>query len=119
MKDIYSQIASSFQAYLNCVKNNNTEWRDKHQETIEKLVSDKLPSGSGFNNGTSFDFERSKPERLVFHTSYHHMNENGYYDGWTDHTVIVTPSLAWDFNLRITGRNRNAIKDCIAELFRR
>jgi hypothetical protein len=54
---------------------------------------------------------------LVIVTSYHHMNDAGMYDGWTDHKVIVTPSLVHGFVLRITGRNRNDIKEYIADLF--
>ena len=45
------------------------------------------------------------------------MNENGYYDGWTEHTVTVTPSLQHAFSLRISGRNRNDIKDMMHESF--
>ena len=45
------------------------------------------------------------------------MNENGYYDGWTEHTVTVTPALSGEFHLRISGRNRNDIKDMIHESF--
>jgi hypothetical protein len=45
------------------------------------------------------------------------MNDGGFYDGWTDHSVIVTPSLVEGFNLRVTGRNRKDIKEYIAEQF--
>ena len=31
------------------------------------------------------------------------MDENGYYDGWIDFRLTVTPSLAHDFNTLITG----------------
>jgi len=44
------------------------------------------------------------------------MNENGYYDGWTSHTVTVTPG--WNGpELRITGRDRNQIKDYLYDTF--
>ncbi len=32
-------------------------------------------------------------------------------------TVIVTPDLAGDYGLRITGSNRNGVKDYMAEYF--
>ena len=38
------------------------------------------------------------------------------YDGWTEHTVTVTPSFS-GFNMRISGRNRNDIKDHMHETF--
>jgi hypothetical protein len=45
------------------------------------------------------------------------MNDNGMYDGWTTHQVIVTPSLAFGFTLKITGRDRNQIKDYLSETY--
>jgi len=45
------------------------------------------------------------------------MNENGYYDGWTDHVIHVTPSLTQGFSLRITGTNRNGIKDYLVDIY--
>lgn len=94
-----------------------SEWFDKHTATIERLVSEHLPNGSGFDNSTKIDLDASHAEKLVFHTSYHHMNESGCYDGWTEHTVTVTPSLWAQFHLRISGRNHNEIKDYVHECF--
>lgn len=93
------------------------EWRDRHEDTIERLVKEFMPSGSGFDNGTRIDLDASHTEKLVFTTAYHHMNDGGYYDGWTDHTVTVTPSLVHEFRLRIGGRNRTDIKECIEQAF--
>jgi hypothetical protein len=45
------------------------------------------------------------------------MNDSGYYDGWTEHVVTVTPSFIGGFNIRVSGRNRNDIKGYIAESF--
>ena len=73
--------------------------------------------GAATDSGTTIDLESSSPDRIVLRTSFHHMDENGYYDGWSNHTIIVTPSLAFGFNLRITGRDRNQIKDYLADLF--
>ena len=75
-----------------------------------------MPSGSGVDSGTKL-LDNSTPDRLVFQADFHHMDENGFYDGWTEHQIIVTPSLAYGFNVRITGRNRNEIKDYLADLF--
>lgn len=76
----------------------------------------KLPSGSGLDTGVKLDLDRSSAEKLVFDTEFHHLNENGYYDGWTQHTVTVTPSFD-GFNLKISGRDRNGIKDYLYDLF--
>lgn len=118
MRRIYQLLAGLVDARLRSIERGNTEWVERHAERIARVVSEYLPSGSGFDSGTTLDLDVSKPDRLVFRTAFHHMNEGGYYDGWTDHNVIVTPSLAFGFNLRITGRDRNEIKDYIAETFR-
>lgn len=107
----YSELAATIGAFKRC----SGEWKDKHQDRIDDLM-DAMPSGSGFDNGTRLDMDASHDDKLVFTTSYHHMNENGYYDGWTDHTVTVTPAFN-GFHIRVSGRNRNDIKDYIGEVF--
>lgn len=89
---------------------------------LRKLCREYLPSGSGFDAGTSlveeacFTGNKGFPSRLVFSTSFHHLNEHGSYDGWSEHKVIVTPD--WEgFDLRVTDRDRNQIKGVIAETF--
>ncbi len=61
--------------------------------------------------------EMSSGELLEFKTAFHHMDENGCYDGWTEHTVTVTPSLIHEFTVKVSGRDRNEIKSYIAETF--
>jgi len=100
----------------NCQRTGNDYGRI-HAENLDTIVRNFLPSGSGWDNGTTLDRERSTPEKLVFVGAFHHMNEHGYYNGWTEHTIDVTASLAFGLNLRVTGRNRNDIKDYLAEMF--
>jgi hypothetical protein len=116
-RKVYEELASLIQAVDNCVKSNNIEWRDRHTERIEQIVKNHMPSGAGVDSGTTFDFDRSTSEKLVLQTGYHHMNENGMYNGWTGHMVTVRPSLASGFVLSISGRNRNDIKDYLGEMF--
>lgn len=117
MTKLVQKIASLVQARLGCVQTGNAEWERKHKEKIYRLVKEHMPSGSGFDDGTAIDLYRSTPERLFFDTQVHHMNENGYYDGWTTHGVSVTPSLLEGIHLEISGRDRNDIKDFIHEAF--
>lgn len=114
---LYQHIASALQAMENCRKSGNDEWLIKHRDTIASFVTDYMPSGSGVDNGTQFDCAASRPNRLVFVAYYHHMNDGGMYDGWTEHKIIVTPDLATGFDLKVTGRDRNDIKDYLGELF--
>lgn len=114
---IYQAIATALAAKLNCETSGNEEWRSIWADRIRTICSDQMPSGSGVDTGTEFDWDESKPERLVFIASCHHMTEIGYYDGWTDHQIIVTPSLLFGYSIRVTGRNRNDIKDYLGDLF--
>lgn len=113
---LYQEIARALQACQNCVESDNTGWIEHYLEILEKY-NDLLPSGAGFDCGCKLVVSASRPDRLVISADYHHMDDGGYYDGWSEHTVVVTPSLAFGFNLRVTGRDRNEIKDYIAETF--
>lgn len=115
---LYQKLATLLVAVHNCRKSGNIEWHDKHNERINALVYQYMPSGAGWDNGTTFDRDASNANKLVFRGSYHHMNDGGTCDGWTDHTITVVPSLAAGFDLRISGRDRNDIKDYLAEMFR-
>jgi len=114
---VYRELACLIAARNNCAKSANNEWYDKHEEHIEWIVKQFMPHGSGFDAGTKLDLEASTSEKLVFVTAYHHMNENGMYGGWTEHKVTVRPSLAFDYQIKITGRDRNQIKDYMHECF--
>jgi hypothetical protein len=114
---LYREIALKLTAIENCEKSGNTEWHLKHSDAVNQLVKDHMPSGGGFDSGTHFAWEKSTPDKLVFETSFHHMNENGFYDGWSDHVVTVKASLAFGFTVTVSGPNRNDIKDYIAETF--
>jgi hypothetical protein len=115
---LYRRLANLILQRQNCIASNNTEWLEKSTTNILGLVKLRLPSGSGFDQGTKIDLRFSSPEQLVFHTSFHHMTDDGVYDGWTEHTVFVQPSLAMNFVLVVKGPNRNEIKDYIEESFR-
>jgi hypothetical protein len=100
---LYKKIANLLLAYQNCVKNKNEEWKYKHKENIENLCSLYMPHGGGFDDDTSLNILKSTPNRLRFETSYHPLNENGFYENWIDFTVIIKPSLAFDFDIVFYG----------------
>lgn len=107
---VYKQFASTVEAWKNCQKTHNAEWEVKHMETLHQLAETFLPHGT---NGPYIDLDHTKPEKLVFRLSYHHMNKDGYYDGWTDHVVTVYPSLAFDIRLVISGQNKRDVKEIL------
>lgn len=114
---VYKQLATLVQARRNCLATNNTEWFEKHTELIRLLIRDFMPSGSGWDHGTTLDLDKSHGDKLVFGGAYHHMNDAGYYDGWTQHHVTVKPSLQFGYCIRIDGSNRNDIKDYLVDTF--
>jgi hypothetical protein len=114
---VYRALATTIEARQNCVKAGNQEWQCRHSETLIQIAENCLPSGSGVDCGTKLDIEFSNPDKLVFDVDYHHMSDGGYYDGWTKHQVIVTPSLGHEFSLQITGPDRNDIKEYLHEIF--
>ncbi len=115
-KPLFAVIAAQASRYYRAC--NREDIASDAREQIERLVKNHMPSGSGIDHGVQFDFESSNPDKLIFITHFHHMNSNGFYDGWTDHKVTVTPSLVNDIDVRIGGRDRNSIKDYLLDTFR-
>jgi hypothetical protein len=111
-RDFYSQLAG----YIAWYKTAHADFKELALDKIDKLAEE-FPHGSGFNNGCSIDLEKSNGEKIVIKTAFHHMDENGYYDGWTEHEVVITSSLRYGFNVRVTGKNKNDIKEYIRHVF--
>jgi len=80
---------------------------------FEKAMRD-APNGSGFDSGTKL--ESATDREMVFTTSFHHMDDNGSYCGWTDHRIIIK-SVFSGFRMRIIGPNTRGIKDYIGDVF--
>lgn len=119
-KKLYQAIAGAVQARQNCkgkTEPHLIDWLLKHSDRAEKLCSDYMPSGAGVDSGTKIDWEKTTPEKLVFATSFHHIDENGYYDGWTHHAITVKASLVYGIVLTISGKDRNDVKDYLHEVF--
>lgn len=117
---VYRELAGSIDARIRCGErgdDNSTRWYQRHTVYAKRIMKAFAPSGSGIDAGTHLDLDRSTGEKLVFTTSYHHMDENGSYDGWTEHDVIVKASLIFGLDIKITGRDRNDIKDYLHDVF--
>lgn len=111
----YQRLASTLQAVKNCEASDKAVWLEKHEATIETIMNT-APSGSGIDSGTKLIHDECNPSRLVFQADFHHMNEGGYYAGWSEHKVTVTPSFD-GIDLSISGRNRNDIKEYLHDAF--
>lgn len=110
-----SILARTIEAYRACLKRGNS-FADQHLRTIETMCED-LPHGSGLDDGVKIDLDHSTGEKIVFTFGFHHMDDNGYYCGWTEHRLIVTPSLSFGFKLSITGKDRRQVKEYLYQLF--
>lgn len=113
---LFRSIVSTLNAIANCRKSGDAQWIDNHEADLDWMEK-QLPSGSGIDCGCKIDREKSTDNRLVVTFSFHHMDENGMYCGWSDYKCIVTPSLQFDHSIRITGRDRNGLKDYLHETF--
>lgn len=113
------QLASAIDARNRCLSDDVldlTHVVDVWDELISLIMRD-APRGSGIDAGTKLDEDRSNASKLVFTMGFHHMDEHGFYDGWSEHTCIVTPAFQHGFDVRITGRDRNGIKDYLAQVY--
>jgi hypothetical protein len=115
-KSVASRLASCIQARLNCIQSGNGTWRDRWESLIGRISDDYLPSGSGIDHGTSVDLGRSTGSELVLLADYHHMDEGGCYDGWTEHEVLASPTFD-GFSVDVSGPNRNDIREYLGDVF--
>ncbi len=118
-QEVYAQIAHRLNAYKRCESNPEqyAHALQPNKDSIDSLLDEFMPHGSGIDNGVTFDYEKSTEKHLIFHFAYHFMDENGYYDGWGDFTLHVTPCLWQGYDLRITGKDRNDVKDYFYQVF--
>jgi hypothetical protein len=87
-----------------------------HNKQLIKQLNKILPSGSGLDNGSEIDVDKTSCEKIVIKTAFHHMNDRGFYDGWNDHVVTIRPRFS-GFDVHVSGRNKRDIKDYIHDVF--
>ncbi len=95
---LVSRIAEQVEYY------HNTNDNLKYEYALESLMK-YMPSGSGIDAGTILKLEESRADRLVFEIGYHHMDENGFYCGWSTRELIVTPSLINEFDMEFINED--------------
>lgn len=115
MNTIANEIYQSLRAIERCKEKNYKEWLEKHTEKLIEIEKN-LPSGSGIDCGTKIDKRDLKSNQFKLVLSFHHMDENGYYNGWTEHVITVKPSFD-GVNLSISGKNKNMIKEYLYDIF--
>lgn len=116
-RNLAETIAGLCGARKRCIAANNTDWERNHTAELLRIGDELLPSGSGIDCGTTIDLDASSDEKIVLACEYHHTNDVGYYDGWSSHRITITPSFM-GLNIKISGRDRNLIKDYLYEVYR-
>ena len=83
-KTLAQEISTRLVALNNCIKTDNVEWQAKHRAALDELDK-RLPSGSGLDIPPTVARDAGADNALAFyiHGSYHHMNDNGCYVGWS------------------------------------
>lgn len=95
--------------------NADTVCEDERVFEREERIGAALPRGSGIDAGTTIESVSDKQIRMT--AGYHHMNEGGYYDGWTEHSILVRPSLMHGMTVTVSGPNRNGIVDYLQQVY--
>jgi hypothetical protein len=94
---------------------NYTANKQDARQMIAHYEREHLPHGSGYDSGCTVDMEHSTPNKIVILCPFHHMDENGYYNGWEYYKVTVTPTFTGDgMHLKVSG-GRKEHRDLIAE----
>lgn len=112
---IIREISAQIGRLHRSLAGDQTHGEELSRDALKRLAG-MLPSGSGINCGTTIDYPLSTENKIVLLTSFHHMDDVGMYDGWTEHKLTITPTFT-GFNIAITGRNRNDIKDYLCDVY--
>jgi hypothetical protein len=113
-KRLFQTINSALNARANCMKNGN-EFGGKWESMLYHIEREILPRGSGVDRGCRIDRD-SHGDKLKIEFAFHHMDEHGFYDGWTDHVLTIRPAFD-GFDMKISGRDRNGAKDYFYDMF--
>ena len=103
-------------AMRNCIASGNKEWKDKHEDALHRIQKNLLPSGSGIDNGTRIDLDKTNGSKVVLTFGFHFMDEHGFYDGWGDFVAVVKPGFT-GLEINIKGRDRQQIKEYLHDVF--
>jgi hypothetical protein len=110
-----TDLSRSLDRYQCSLKKSDTKNMQAAKTDIAAILS-LLPSGSGIDAGMTLNYDESKPDRLVFDFEFHHMID-GAYTGWTQHKLIIVPSFVYGFVMRITGPDKNQVKNYLYQVF--
>jgi hypothetical protein len=89
MQTLASILSSTAIAVHNCRQSGNKEWQSIWEDVLAN-AEEELPHGSGFDfYPVVTDLNKVTDRHFTIFGRYHAMDENGYYDGWSDYTIHV------------------------------
>jgi len=116
-RKLYQEIAILIKARFDLTLKQNNQYIVNFEDKIKTLTKEHFPSGSGFDGFYFFDLEY-RPNTLVFFAEFHHMNDVGYYDGWSTMKAVIKPDITSGIDFKLTGINRKYrhLKDDFEEM---
>jgi hypothetical protein len=117
VQTIAHEIYKALDARKNCIRfGGNGDWQSRWEAHLQRIARELLPSGSGVDSGTRIGELSGNGFTLTF--SYHHMNSDGFYTGWTDHKVTVRPGF-YGLEVSVSGRDKgDGFKHQLSEIYR-
>lgn len=114
---VYQALANA----MNVINRDTTEdITDMWERIIEDIEANYLPSGGGFDCGSSLSVGESNENKLILKTEFHAMDaESGMYTHWETFEVTVEPSLMFGFtmDIKVFNQQNEALEDYVAESF--
>lgn len=110
MRQVFNEIAKLVKLFKEHESN-----KGYHVVQVHRIMNEYFPAGENIAE-IDFIFNESSNKKLVFTCIYHHEADNSM----TAHNVVVTPAtLDYNpcFNIKVTGRDKNGVKDIIKKTF--
>ncbi len=100
-KTVAQEIAMVCDARNYAIEHKRYDLVNARNDILDMIEREALPSGSGIDNGCTIDRDESTGDRIIINLGFHHMDENGYYCGWSSHTATITASIAYGLMIDI------------------
>lgn len=109
-----NEFAFTILQIKNCRNSKNHEFLNIAEQRLSRLTKDFIESGPIESVYCSID--DSSLEKIVFHVTFHHMNDLGYYCGYTEHKVTIRQTFI-GLCVTVSGQNKRDCKIYIADVF--
>lgn len=90
---------------------------DQHDDILDFIEQELLPSGSGFDSGTKINREKTTDTRIVLDTAVHPLTDAGYYTAWKHFSIIVSASHLFGFTVKSSKKLPWYIREWVLDTF--